>query len=477
MFSPEREPHPSVAEIKFLQQPAQIRARDAENFATLRVTKAKSPLLSLLEGEVAAPIALKVTNRYVFRDLTHVSWKWRLSCSRSRDPILLGEAANVSMLSSLDLSPAIKKVRQLESSQKEGSLLNYFLDIQGVMNCDQTWASAGHIVVVEQIPLRIVFENDQPAPPKSIKLDDTRDDTLVVTSDQDSIKVSNGGNSPFVAIDKLSGGISSIKHSNTELLCGHGLKSNFTRAATDNDRGGLELILDFMLLSWAEPLVHLQGNDNFSYEKHWKRYGLSQDSPPRLDDCSVDVVEAEDDHVRIEAYASVRTTSGKVIFNILTEYEIFRDRRIFLSVSVRPTASIRKIPTLPRIGLSFDLNPSFHKIQYSGRGPHENYPDRKVGAKQGIWKTSPSEMGYSYIVPSENGSRSDCKWISFDSDDGGMVVVADACNSFSCSALLHSAEELHHAQHTCDLDPRKNGVHPIHVNIDHQLLGVGGDVR
>ena len=86
-------------------------------------------------------------------------------------------------------------------------------------------------------------------------------------------------------------------------------------------------------------------------------------------------------------------------------------------------------------------------------------------------------MGYSYIVPSENGSRSDCKWISFDSDDGGIVVVADACNSFSCSALLHSAEELHHAQHTCDLDPRKNGVHPIHVNIDHQLLGVGGDVR
>ena len=56
-----------------------------------------------------------------------------------------------------------------------------------------------------------------------------------------------------------------------------------------------------------------------------------------------------------------------------------------------------------------------------------------------------------------------------------MTVLADTTSSFSCSALLHSTEELHHASHTCDLDQRADGKHPIYVNIDHQLMGVGGD--
>jgi beta-galactosidase len=106
----------------------------------------------------------------------------------------------------------------------------------------------------------------------------------------------------------------------------------------------------------------------------------------------------------------------------------------------------------------------------------ENYPDRKSGSHFGWWKTSASDMGYDYIVPSENGSRSNCQQICFESSkDGGLAVIADPNTSFSCSALLHSAEELYHASHTCDLDQRVNGIHPIYVNVDHQLMGVGGD--
>jgi beta-galactosidase len=189
------------------------------------------------------------------------------------------------------------------------------------------------------------------------------------------------------------------------------------------------------------------------------------------------VLEEQDDQIKIEASCVIQTNQKRITLEQTTNYGIFRDGRILVSNRIRPKDSIRNITTLPRIGLSFQLNPAFHKIQHFGRGPHENYPDRKSGSQIGLWKTSPSEMGFNYIVPSENGSRSDCKWISFDSGDGGMVVVADFDSSFSCSALLHSADELHHALHTCDLDVRENAMHPIHVNIDHKLLGVGGDVR
>lgn len=105
----------------------------------------------------------------------------------------------------------------------------------------------------------------------------------------------------------------------------------------------------------------------------------------------------------------------------------------------------------------------------------------------GVNKTSPEDMGYDYIVPGENGSRSDCQWTTFRSDkDGDGIRVTGLANTakkgtgcssyYSFSALLHSSGELHAATHTCDLKSRRNGDAPIHVNLDHDLMGVGGDV-
>jgi beta-galactosidase len=87
-------------------------------------------------------------------------------------------------------------------------------------------------------------------------------------------------------------------------------------------------------------------------------------------------------------------------------------------------------------------------------------------------------MGYDYIVPSENGNRCDCEWVAFVSrEHHGLLIMVDPHCNFSFSALLHSAEELNHADHTCDLEERTDGESPIFVNIDHQLMGLGGDNR
>jgi hypothetical protein len=131
------------------------------------------------------------------------------------------------------------------------------------------------------------------------------------------------------------------------------------------------------------------------------------------------------------------------------------------------------------------LDSSLFHIQYFGRGPGENYTDRKSGSEMGVYGTTPLDMAYDkYIVPGENGSRSDCEWISFLSDEGdGVCIVSNTDGgkqtSFSSSALLHSAQELHNASHThtCDLPKRSNGHDPIHVNVDHKIMGVGGDNR
>jgi len=53
-----------------------------------------------------------------------------------------------------------------------------------------------------------------------------------------------------------------------------------------------------------------------------------------------------------------------------------------------------------------------------------------------------------------------------------MVISTDHTDEpLHFSALLHSASELHEATHTC-----VEGKHPIHINIDHRLMELGGDV-
>jgi len=143
-----------------------------------------------------------------------------------------------------------------------------------------------------------------------------------------------------------------------------------------------------------------------------------------------------------------------------------------------PDKLLHSLPSLPRIGFSFVLCPTLFAISYFGRGPFENYPDRKSAAHLGQWTTAPLEMHEEYIVPSENGNRTDCWWVTFlDNEGSGMMITSnDEQVPFCFSASLWSQEELHKAKHTIDLESRSNGKSSIYVNIDHALMGVGGYV-
>ena len=123
--------------------------------------------------------------------------------------------------------------------------------------------------------------------------------------------------------------------------------------------------------------------------------------------------------------------------------------------------------------MSFLKAAPYYKVSYYGKGPQENYPDRKEASQVGQYNTSPEKMGFlDYIVPGENGSRSECDWIAFRHPDTGTgLLITKEEKSFSCSALHYTASELDQASHTYDLPQREDGKDPIFVNIDHQLMG------
>jgi len=176
-------------------------------------------------------------------------------------------------------------------------------------------------------------------------------------------------------------------------------------------------------------------------------------------------------------------------------YHLFANGCVQVTYNLCPCKQIQKLSSLPRVGVSMTIDKSLYKINYFGRGPHENYPDRKSSAFMGVWGVSPNHMG-SYIVPGENSARMDCEWVTFQNEDGkGICILGDdgggdneytplqyqrqaagedsAHSSFSFSALLHTQKELHAATNTCHLGNREEGKHNIHVNLDHKIHGVG----
>ena len=84
---------------------------------------------------------------------------------------------------------------------------------------------------------------------------------------------------------------------------------------------------------------------------------------------------------------------------------------------------------------------SFENIEYYGRGPVENYIDRKGNADLAIYRQTVDEQFYSYIRPQENGTKSDIRWWKMLNEAGnGIEVVASA--PFSASALHYTIESL-----------------------------------
>jgi len=441
-------------------------------------------------------VKLKFKNRYSFRGLSHLVWTWELSSNRSANAVANGSIdvlgrVNATESVTIHLDGAIGSIHNFEKSTKGWN--SYYLNIRGSLRTATVWAESGHTLVTEQFPVEFVFDEETMVGKKSSVFDADSQNTLSVSQDDSKITVFRHIRSdvrPHVEICKKTGTILSVMSpSGTNLLSpGTSLAPNYSRAATDNDSGGMELIIAFNYPgSGLEKLwMKLFGVSTCSYQFRWKMVGVDQGKPPQFGCKGTNILEVTDKYVEIEAIVSV-TRDGNKDMELIQQkivYHIFIDGRVRMSNHVIPRAVLKDCVSLARVGVSLALNKSLYKVQYFGRGPFENYEDRKAAAHMGVYEATPKDMSYHYIFPSENGNRSDCEWVALRATSGeGICFCAhDEEESgkrppFHFSALLHSATEYHHAKHTCDLEHRENGEHPIYVNLDHKLMGVAGDVR
>ncbi|MBV6654688.1 MAG: DUF4981 domain-containing protein, partial [Mameliella sp.] len=299
----------------------------------------------------------------------------------------------------------------------------YTLDFSVFLPMSTSWAPAGHEVATAQFLLPGAEDKRTFDLPKgSLDLEET--DT--------EVKVSGAG---FTAvIDKTSGALTQYLVGKTNWLEAP-LQPNYWRAPTDNDRRGWKIYRDAGIWKTAAADAVIQG--------------------VRVQETS--------GYVQIEVQNNV--LGGKVAQK--TIYTVYRDGEIKIDYDFKKQGDY---PELTRIGMQMAIPNAYNQISFLGRGPHENYIDRLLSAEIGRYEMGIDRFFENYIMPQECSNRTGVRWMAFTSERGNGLLV-QARDSLSMSAWPYSMEDLEVATHTYQL-PKRNF---LTVNIDHQLLGVGGD--
>ena len=132
-------------------------------------------------------------------------------------------------------------------------------------------------------------------------------------------------------------------------------------------------------------------------------------------------------------------------------------------------------PELPRLGMRMILPENYTNLKYYGRGPWENYSDRKESSFVGLYEQSTSEQLFPYVRPQESGNKCDVRWLEL-TDNEGVGLRIEGLQPLSISAMPYRAEDLDPGltkkqMHYSDIEPRREVV----LNVDLAQRGVGGD--
>jgi beta-galactosidase len=128
-----------------------------------------------------------------------------------------------------------------------------------------------------------------------------------------------------------------------------------------------------------------------------------------------------------------------------------------------------ELPLLPRIGVALRLAPAFETARWLGRGPWENYPDRKESADIGVWSGPVDTQYVPYVRPQENGNKEDVRWLELTAADGIGLKISGGETPFSFSALHFTTTDLATVRHNFELKPRSE----IILSLDAKQCGLG----
>ena len=166
------------------------------------------------------------------------------------------------------------------------------------------------------------------------------------------------------------------------------------------------------------------------------------------------------------AHFAEQSAVWKEVRDVTVNYTVIDDRTIRVDVDYRPTTA--NLPLMPKFGMRMRLPANFTQIKYYGRGPWENYPDRKGSAFLNVYEMPLSDYETDYIHPQDNGNRCDIRW--FEIANASNILRIDGCQPLCIRAWDYGEEDLEGVRHPNDIQRGRF----VNLNIDLTVHGVGG---
>ena len=389
LVSPDRKPHPAMAEVKYAYQNVRVEPVD------------------LAAGRFL------VKNGFYFTNLKRYMMIYDVKAN--------GKVVR-SGKESLDIAPqAAKEFSVPVGNLKPKAGTEYFVDFYFLSVEKELGVPLGHEIAHEQFRLPI-----EPLPVE-VK---TGGKKLAIDSVGGKLVASSG--KVTFEFDKNSGMVTSYKVNGTEYFKdGFGLQPNFWRAPNDNDYGNgapkrlqvwKQSSRDFNVV---EASVAMDGDDAVIKADYLLPAGNLYRMTYRIHPSGAVKVDA--------VFTSTDMDETHVGISEATRLATFSPR----SKDARERSSKLEVP---RIGVRFRLPAEMNRVEYFGRGPEENYADRKAGTFIGVYVNTAEGLYYPYVRPQENGHHTDTRWLTLEQKNGrGLKVVADSLIEFN--ALRNSVED------------------------------------
>ena len=243
-----------------------------------------------------------------------------------------------------------------------------------------------------------------------------------------------------------------------------GLKAYFKRGVVTIDGTGAlsSWIVDGqeMLKAPLEPYFWKPENDNQHAAHFAERVAAWQDAAQKR---KIKSLRTEAGGTCVKVIAEMQLPVGA---NLTLTYSINDDGKIMVDMDYKPTTN--NIPLIPKFGMRMRVPADFNAITYYGRGPWENYPDRKRSAFIGYYKMPLSEFETEYIHPQDNGNRCDVRFFKIANNQSTISI--QGCQPLCIRAWDYGEEDLEGVRHPNEISRGRF----VNLNIDGIIHGVGG---
>lgn len=357
----------------------------------------------------------RIYNHYLHRDLSHLNICWELVCD--------GKVVEGGALPKITTTAGSIDSLQVpyDPSKVYGEA---YLNFYAYQDEDTYYANKGTCIYACQIEIKdsVYYLHNGDIENDSLEYEETANRIYIYNETTD------------VVFSKETAEFISVKYMNQDYFTGGA--NNFYRPPTGIDAG-----------------IHLK---TLNYADEWRALGLHSN---------------QKEIKRIRVYGAPTSVIIQVhalyhgCIETRTDYAI-GGKGIDITNTVVNNANI---DTLPRIGLSFTFSDAWKNIKWYGRGPWENYADRKTSALVGIYESSIQEQHVHYIVPVECGGKEDVRFLVVSADD--RMVKVTAAGHFHFDIHQYSIGQYDNAAYEDELGASDS----VFLHIDYKHAGLGGD--